>query len=576
MEASLLSIIPLWVMLLFIGGVVYTRAPDKAANRSFLVFVAMLVFWSASVRILYLESFLIPPVWWGRLAFVGASLSITSFVVLAKCFPDQSRVVLKPCGQCLFWIGIGLCGLSLTPWIVSSREILANGNMRLNYGPAYPAFNIFLLLAFVYCVWHLIQKGRRTRGRGHLQIQYLLIGFALTFIGSISTNIVLPMVTRSSHSSQYGPYFTLFFVGLTAHALIRHRFMDSRLVIRASVTYVLSLSVISGMIWGILTLLYLVLGSEHIVGSTSTTIVVGIGSVILFHPLRVGMKRLFDTYCYRETYDYRRATTTISRELPRLMRVGPLCEYLTTFFVSTLKVELAAVYLCEQQTVLQYRAGSGSTADWEFPTYMRVPDSIDLMTRIGKPLLREEREEWQERGNAEGMITLFDDLRSVVLIPLLVERQRRLVAVIAIGSKLSGDPFFQQDVELLTTIEHQASVAFRRSELYEEVDWMQKYNESILQQMKIGVIVVNTEGSITVINESAITLLNLPSTQILLRDIRDIIDHELSTPLLLTSPEKPFISSTKPMCPCREDKFYLWCWGHQPYIALMANRQVRY
>lgn len=190
------------------------------------------------------------------------------------------------------------------------------------------------------------------------------------FIGSIITNLVLPMLIQSSHSSQYGPYFTLFFVGLTAHALIRHRFMDSRVVIRASMTYVLSLGVVAGMMWGILTLLCVIIDAKLMMNSNATAIFVGMGSMVLFHPLRLGMNSLFDRYCYREAYNYRCATAMISRELPGLMRVGPLCEYLTTFLVSTLKVELAAVYICEQQKVLQYQAGSGNKADWDFPTHM--------------------------------------------------------------------------------------------------------------------------------------------------------------------------------------------------------------
>ena len=62
------------------------------------------------------------------------------------------------------------------------------------------------------------------------------------------------MLTGSSQSSQYGPYFLLFLVSLTAHAMIRHRFMDSRLVLRTSVTYTLSLGAIAGMMWGLFTL----------------------------------------------------------------------------------------------------------------------------------------------------------------------------------------------------------------------------------------------------------------------------------------------------------------------------------
>ncbi len=532
METKLLSIAPLWVLLLLIGSVVYRRETHKAANRVFAVFVLMLIFWSWSVQVAYLQMFLIPSVWWGRLAFVGGCLSITSFLMLSQSFPDLHHLELSPGARWLVWCGVGICGLSLTPWLLHSSQDIDN-SVTFTYGPLHWVFITYMLTAFAHSVWHLMQKWRGSRGRKRLQIQYLLIGFSLMFVGSVTTNLILPAITSIRGLSLYGPYFTLFFVGLTAHAIIRHRFMDSRLVVRASVTYAISLGVIFGIMWSFLSLLSMILDSKLLMGSASMTIAVGIGSVVLFHPLRIGMQRLFDRYCYRETYDYRLATATISRELPGLMRMGPLCEYLTMFLVTTLKVEIAAVYLCEHQRILQYRAGAGRKGDWDFPAHMHVPDSIDLMVQIGKPLLREEHEWWQEQGNAEEMMRLFVDLRSAVLVPLLVERQRRLVAVIAIGDKLSGDPFFQQDVELLTTIEHQASVAFRRSELYEEVTWMQEYNESILRQMKSGVIVVNAEGRITVINQAATTLLHMSSKQILQREVSDILDCELSTPLLL-------------------------------------------
>lgn len=118
MENNLLSIVPLWVVLLPIGVVVYWREPHKAANRTFVTFVLMLVFWSWCVRVAYFESFWIPSVWWERLAFVGTCLAITSFLMLAQSFPDLCDLVLPNRARWLVWCGVGVCGLSLTPWLL--------------------------------------------------------------------------------------------------------------------------------------------------------------------------------------------------------------------------------------------------------------------------------------------------------------------------------------------------------------------------------------------------------------------------------------------------------------------------
>lgn len=396
----------------------------------------------------------------------------------------------------------------------------------------HPLFGIVLLSSLSTGIGILVRKWWHARGRKRLQIQYLCLGLGLFFAGATTTNIIIPIVMQSSRFSEYGPYFSLFVVGLTAHAIIRHRLMNMRLVIRKSATYGLSLGMVVAVMWAALMAVKTLFGSQALLGSSTTIMSTGIASVILFHPLRLTIQNLLDKYGYREASDYRRATSMISRELPLLMRLGPLNTYLTTFLLSTFKVEFAVVYMCEQQHVLTYQAGSSGHEDWQHADRVDAPESIDLMTRVGKPILREEFEWGRGDEHTGALIALFADLQSAVLVPLVVER--RMVAVIAIGEKLSGDAFFQQDIELLTTIEHQASVALRRAELYEEVAWMHAYNENILRQMKSGVIAVNAERMVTLINDAAVALLQMPPEQFLQRDIRDILDHELSTPLLQT------------------------------------------
>lgn len=532
MSATLLNSLPLWILNLALAAGVFCRDPRKAVNYTFSGFVLTLVAWAWSVKMVYLFASVPSGIWWARLAFVSGSLLSMTFVLFCKSFPDSTRLPMTIITRLFIVVGLLMATMSLTPWVLSDVVSVDGGGIQPTYGPLHPFFSVLLLAAVATGIGILVRKWWRARGRKRLQIQYLCLGLGLFFAGATTTNVIIPVIAQSSRFSEYGPYFSLFVVGLTAHAIIRHRLMNMRLVIRKSVTYGLSLGIVMAVMWAALTAVRTLFGDPAFFGSTASVMSMGIGSVILFHPLRLMIQNLLDKYGYREASDYRRATSTISRELPLLMQLGPLNAYLTTFLLSTFKVEFASVYMCDHEHTLTYQAGASGNEDWQPPHRVEAPASIGLMTRIGKPVLREEME-WRQGDEETGpLMALFADLQSTVLVPLVVER--RIVAVIAMGEKLSGDAFFQQDVELLTTIEHQASVALRRAELYEEVAWMHAYNENILRQMKSGVIAVNAERMVTLINDAAVALLHMPSEQFLQRDIREILDNELSVPLLQT------------------------------------------
>jgi hypothetical protein len=112
-------------------------------------------------------------------------------------------------------------------------------------------FGGFILTVLGHGVWSLTRQWQTARGRSRLQIQYLGLGLCLFFCGGVTTNLIIPTLIPSTRAGMYGPYFSLFLVGLTAHAIIRHRLMDMRVVIRQSVTYGLSAGAAVGIIWGL-------------------------------------------------------------------------------------------------------------------------------------------------------------------------------------------------------------------------------------------------------------------------------------------------------------------------------------
>jgi PAS domain S-box-containing protein len=163
-----------------------------------------------------------------------------------------------------------------------------------------------------------------------------------------------------------------------------------------------------------------------------------------------------------------------------------------------------------------------------FPT----PELVALMAAARKPVVRDELDRWANTQERAQFAMAFVALQSEVIIPLLVEDA--VTAVIVIGGKLSNDPFFTHDLALLGTVGHQASVALRRAQLYEEITWMKEYSENILRHMESGVIAMNHKGGITMMNIAAARLLKLAVEDITGKSCTAVLPEALSAPLLET------------------------------------------
>ena len=539
MDSTIATILLLPIINLSLAALVYWHDPKKATNRTFALFVLAISAWSLATRLVYLYATAPSGVAWGRMSFVSAGLIGTTFYALSTVFPDQRRLPRHLPTQVMLTLGVLVCLSALTSLILVDVKSTTAPHITPQYGPLYPVFAVYMIAALCYGGWTLFRKWHTVRGRSRLQLQYLWLGLALFLGGAAMTNLLIPALTGSSRYGIYGPYFSLFLVGLTTHAIIRYRLMDVRLVIRQSVTYALAAGTAVGIIWGLLAALSYGVGRQFDLSWSALPLVIGIAGVTVFHPVRLLLQRLFDRYCYRREYDYPQAIKTISQVLASLLRIEPLCAHLTTFLLTTLRVEEVAVYLCHDQTLLeqrhsqhvnpeeQVRAGSITVAS---------PNLIPLLERAGGPVLHEELTLWAEADDVEELQEEFTHLRSKVIVPLLVEHQ--IAGFIAVGEKLSGDPFFTHDIEFLATVGNQAGVALKRAQLHEEVTWMKEYNENILRYMESGLVVVNHDGAITVVNEAAARMLGMTAAEITGQPIDKLIPSGLGLPLLDTLMEK--------------------------------------
>jgi PAS domain S-box-containing protein len=96
-----------------------------------------------------------------------------------------------------------------------------------------------------------------------------------------------------------------------------------------------------------------------------------------------------------------------------------------------------------------------------------------------------------------------------LLLPVLSEDA--LIAIIAVGPKLSGDAFYQQDLDLLMTLANQAGVAIKNAQLYAAVTVANEYLENIAATMESGVVAIDAGGRVAMFNRAAERLTGLPA-----------------------------------------------------------------
>src|SRR2546428_9254958 len=255
------SILALCVILIGLGVFVFWRDSKARVNRLFALTVCAIAGWIASVSFALSTRDLEATVILGRVAFAFASAIPFSFLWMFEAFRDprfargRLRVVI-PGLFCLMFVV-----LALSPWIVAGAQF---GALRPNfiYGSVHPFFGVYFLFSWAFALYSLAQQLRDASGIKKLQLRYLLLGIILGGTGPITTNLLIPLIWKTSEYSTLGPYFSLAFAAFSAHAIIRYRLMDIKVIIRQGVIYVSAIAVAASIFIAIAMLFRMAAGFE--------------------------------------------------------------------------------------------------------------------------------------------------------------------------------------------------------------------------------------------------------------------------------------------------------------------------
>lgn len=325
-------------------GYVLIGRRQTPLNRSFVYFAFSVFFWSFGYFFWGTSNDQASALFWSRLLMAGAILIPIAFFNFALNLTGRCREKRRERIIALM-IGFVLLLLDFTPKLVAGISKRSYFTFWPDPGYLYP---FFLLTFFFYAVYslYLMYAAYRTASI-HLkqQIKYVFAGTAVGFLCG-ATNFLL------WYHIPIPPYPNVFvsaYVVTVAYAIIRHRLMDIKVVIKRTAVY----SILTALLTGIF-LAFILLGEfifRGFVGYSSVWLAILAAFVVAlaFQPLRGRIQEAVDRLFFKGKYDYRDTLKNLSHASTSIINLDQLISSTSTNVSGALKPEKVSFYLWDKE-----------------------------------------------------------------------------------------------------------------------------------------------------------------------------------------------------------------------------------
>jgi len=468
-----------------LSWIIFRRSQKNKVNISFALFTFFLGLW-AFCFYFYFYPIILSRLMWIKLVYFISLLILPPALYFISCFPIRRM-------ESLFLIGVFYTTLVFPLiWLLFFTDLWVREVIIYPLGPqtvtgvGYIFYFLFVGIIAVFGFYNLIKNYLLTRGVLKTQLKFILLGIFSFAIPTIIVDIVLPLISGNSRYFWLSPVFAIFFISATTYSITRYRLMDIRVVIGKGVVYFLSFILI--VIFGLL-LLFLNSRLNQPVPVNITASFILIIGILLFQPIFRFFEKFASKYFYYTFYSYQTVLTDLGKKLTQVLESEKLSSLIANTLIDTMKLDRAVILLRNSDGSYEIQKNIG----------FREENGISLvkdnfltiwLEKTQKPLIYEELfliiRDTTEEIEKERLKKLGENMKRIeaaLCLPLFIEE--KIVGMIVLGNKISGEPYSVQDIELLTTLSNQASIALQNAKSYSEVKgFSQKLEKEIEKATK--------------------------------------------------------------------------------------------
>jgi PAS domain S-box-containing protein len=243
-------------------------------------------------------------------------------------------------------------------------------------------------------------------------------------------------------------------------------------------------------------------------------------ATLLVSPTRDVVTRVLDRYLYRTPASVGTTLREASNTLTRVLDLDPLLQFVGQQVSASTEAEGVAIYV-EAQDELRLAAERVRAAGPEFAAPSTLPGPLRrALVTCGDCVVTDEVVRRSDTAESRQLHGALQQLHWALLLPLV--SARKVIGAIAVGPKLSGDPFYPHDLDLLMTLANQAGIAVKNAQLYTEVVVANEHLQNIVSTIESGVVAVDRAGRVSMFNPAAERLTGIPARAVQGHPLQDL------------------------------------------------------
>jgi len=453
---------------LFLGGFVFFKKGKDDVVISYALLTISFFVWIFGLGMEIISPNKYWGLFWNRWLYSGAIFIPTFFIHFIQAFLHKIKIKLLIFAYTISTI---LLVFNFTPLFV--KDVVPKGSF--NYasvpGIVFPFFVLYFFTSVIYSFYIIIQEYKYSFGVRRQQLKFIIIASVIGFSGG-ATNYLL--VFDIIDFPPIGNYFITLYLFILSYAIIKHRLMDINIVLKKGTTYVILLLLLF-----IPSFLLILLGQKIFYGKvnyffTGMMFSILFLAAILFHRIKPRTEKAVDYLLFKDRYNYRETLGKFSKAMVNIIDLQSLLKRIIETITQTMKVDRASLFLLDDEKggydLLESKNIKTPSPAPLLSKKAPLPIYLQKMREI---VVKEELAKGANIPEINGVIQQMALLEAEVSIPLISKGQ--LIGMINLSHKFNKDVYYQEDIELLTTLANQTAIAIENARLFEDLKKSKSY-----------------------------------------------------------------------------------------------------
>lgn len=483
-----------------LGMLVLVRSWRWRTHQTFALLCFNFMLWALGVAWVIQANTEQQMVWALRFTEVVPCFIAPFFYHFVGYFPkgqfDGNRKILYG----LYAAGMLLAFNAVAPWYIQGIEISPGQPPRVEHHPSITLVVAMAFLGIGVSVRNLRRKYRESHGFGRRQIQFVITGFyAIAAFGPIS--VLIEMLFSAQVLQAYMPVSTTLMMSCFAYAMVRYHLLDTRAFVSQLLVYMGATAFVVVTFLLSMTVYNWIFVEEPIAAPFLPVFLTALLIAFAFPYAQKRVVHYMEVTLLRQRYDIDRLFTRISGQAAQLTQLDLLLRAVADDIRKTIGVRIIRVMLVDSNDPARLRT-----------VYSSVPGEEVFSTRGYRTLLDFLREH-HETLVLEKILHRRPDERMVAVARQLAELDAYfclplvggdgLIGLMTLGQKDTHDIFSEEEQVAFEALAGPLGTAITNARLYNELERVHLHQTNVFSQMREGVVAVDLDARITVVNEAA-------------------------------------------------------------------------